>query len=51
MAALLPCMVSLLLVPLLVYWLVRPEIKHTPDALNPPVRNWRKWAACHAVSG
>lgn len=31
-AALLPCLVSLLLVPLLVYWLVRPEIKHTPDA-------------------
>lgn len=34
MAALLPCLVSLLLVPLLVYWLVRPEIKHTPDAPN-----------------
>lgn len=34
MAALLPCLVSLLLVPLLVYWIVRPEIKHTPDAPN-----------------
>lgn len=34
MAALLPCTVSLLLVPLLVYWIVRPEIKHTPDAPN-----------------
>lgn len=32
MAALLPCLVSLLIVPLLVYWLTRPEIKHTPDA-------------------
>lgn len=32
MAALLPCVVSLLIVPLLVYWLTRPEIKHTPDA-------------------
>lgn len=31
-AALLPCLVSLLIVPLLVYWLTRPEIKHTPDA-------------------
>ncbi len=24
--------VSFLIVPLLVYWLTRPEIKHTPDA-------------------
>ncbi len=32
MAALLPCVVSLLIVPLLVYWLTRPEIKHTPNA-------------------
>lgn len=32
MAALLPCLVSLLIVPVLVYWLTRPEIKHTPDA-------------------
>lgn len=31
-AALLPCLVSLLIVPLLVYWLTRPEIKHTPNA-------------------
>ncbi|EMD9037759.1 DASS family sodium-coupled anion symporter [Salmonella enterica] len=31
-AALLPCLVSFLIVPLLVYWLTRPEIKHTPDA-------------------
>ncbi|ENL7328366.1 DASS family sodium-coupled anion symporter [Escherichia albertii] len=31
-AALLPCVVSLLIVPLLVYWLTRPEIKHTPNA-------------------
>lgn len=31
-AALLPCTVSFLIVPLLVYWLTRPEIKHTPDA-------------------
>lgn len=30
-AALLPCVVSLLIVPLLVYWLTRPEIKHTPN--------------------
>lgn len=28
-AALLPCLVSFLIVPLLVYWLTRPEIKHT----------------------
>ncbi len=26
------CTVSFLIVPLLVYWLTRPEIKHTPDA-------------------
>ncbi|WP_312927496.1 DASS family sodium-coupled anion symporter [Pseudescherichia sp.] len=32
MAALLPCLVSLLIVPLLVYWLTRPTIRHTPDA-------------------
>lgn len=32
MAALAPCLVSLLLVPLLVYWLTRPQIKQTPDA-------------------
>jgi len=32
MAALLPCLVSLLVVPLLVYWLTRPQIKQTPDA-------------------
>lgn len=31
-AALLPCLASLILAPLLVYWLTRPEIKHTPDA-------------------
>ncbi|EAP7852389.1 DASS family sodium-coupled anion symporter [Salmonella enterica] len=31
-AALLPCQVSFLIVPLLVYCLTRPEIKHTPDA-------------------
>lgn len=31
-AALLPCLFSILIVPLLVYWLTRPEIKHTPDA-------------------
>lgn len=32
MAALLPCLVSLLIVPLLVYWLTRPTIRYTPDA-------------------
>ena len=31
-AALAPCLVSLLIVPVLVYWITRPEIKHTPDA-------------------
>jgi DASS family divalent anion:Na+ symporter len=31
-AALAPCVVSLLIVPVLVYWITRPEIKHTPDA-------------------
>ena len=31
-AALLPCLVSLIVVPLLVYALVRPTITHTPDA-------------------
>ncbi|EMA2752307.1 TPA: DASS family sodium-coupled anion symporter [Escherichia coli] len=31
-AALLPCLFAILIVPLLVYWLTRPEIKHTPDA-------------------
>jgi len=32
MAALLPCLVSLIIVPPCIYWLVRPEIKKTPDA-------------------
>lgn len=32
MAALLPCVVSLLIVPPCIYYLVRPEIKKTPDA-------------------
>ncbi|MGK4846016.1 anion permease, partial [Salmonella enterica] len=29
-AALLPCLVSFLIVTQLCYWLTRPEIKHTP---------------------
>lgn len=32
LAARVPCLVSLLMVPLLVYWLTRPEIRYTPDA-------------------
>ncbi len=32
LAALLPCLVSLLIVPPLIYWLTRPKITHTPDA-------------------
>src|SRR5699024_2057954 len=32
LAALVPCILSLLIVPLLVYWLTKPEIKHTPNA-------------------
>ncbi|TCW00147.1 DASS family sodium-coupled anion symporter [Biostraticola tofi] len=32
LAALLPCLVSLVVVPPCIYWLVRPEIKKTPDA-------------------
>lgn len=32
LAAVAPCLVSLLLVPLFIYWIVRPEIKNTPDA-------------------
>ncbi|AYC20782.1 Putative malate transporter YflS [Dickeya dianthicola] len=31
-AAVVPCVISLLLVPLCVYVLVKPEIRHTPDA-------------------
>lgn len=31
-AAIVPCLASLIIVPLLVYWLTKPEIKHTPDA-------------------
>lgn len=34
-AALMACLVSLLIVPLQVYRLTRPEIKHTPDAPEP----------------
>lgn len=34
LAALLPCAISLMIVPLLVYWLTKPEIKHTPHAPN-----------------
>lgn len=33
-AALLPCALSFMLVPLLVYLIVRPDIRHTPDAPN-----------------
>ncbi|WP_409160406.1 DASS family sodium-coupled anion symporter [Pectobacterium sp. B2J-2] len=32
LAALVPCLISLAIVPLLVYWLTKPEIRHTPDA-------------------
>ncbi|MER3381721.1 DASS family sodium-coupled anion symporter [Pectobacterium aroidearum] len=32
LAALVPCLISLAVVPLLVYWLTKPEIRHTPDA-------------------
>ncbi|MDF7680040.1 DASS family sodium-coupled anion symporter [Enterobacteriaceae bacterium ESL0689] len=32
LAAVVPCLVSFILVPLLVYAITRPEIKHTPDA-------------------
>ena len=32
LAALLPALVSLVLVPLLIYWIFPPEIKHTPAA-------------------
>lgn len=31
-AAVVPCLASLIIVPLLVYWLTKPEIKYTPDA-------------------
>lgn len=31
-AAIVPCLASLIIVPLLVYWLTKPEIKRTPDA-------------------
>lgn len=31
-AAVVPCLVSLIIVPVLVYWITKPEIKHTPDA-------------------
>ncbi|WP_159565479.1 DASS family sodium-coupled anion symporter [Budvicia diplopodorum] len=31
-AAVVPCLASLIIVPLLVYWLTKPEIKRTPDA-------------------
>ncbi len=34
-------LVSFLIVPLLVYWLTRPEIKHTPDA--PDLARARRW--------
>ncbi|WP_108649308.1 DASS family sodium-coupled anion symporter [Dongshaea marina] len=32
MAAVVPCLVALLLIPLVVYFLTKPEIKRTPDA-------------------
>lgn len=31
-AAVVPCLASIIIVPLLVYWLTKPEIKRTPDA-------------------
>lgn len=31
-AAIVPCMVALAVIPVLVYWITRPEIKHTPEA-------------------
>lgn len=32
LAAIIPCLISFIIIPLLVYWLVRPTIRHTPDA-------------------
>lgn len=32
LAAVIPCLVSLILIPIVVYALTKPEIKHTPDA-------------------
>ncbi len=34
---------SLLIVPLLVYWLTRPEIKHTPDAPDLARKELAQW--------
>lgn len=32
LAAVVPCLISLLIIPPLVFWLTKPEIRHTPDA-------------------
>ncbi|WP_282815319.1 DASS family sodium-coupled anion symporter [Hafnia alvei] len=32
MASIIPCLISLILIPPLVYWLTKPEIRKTPDA-------------------
>lgn len=32
LAAIIPCLISFIIIPLLAYWLVRSTIRHTPDA-------------------
>ncbi|OSN00364.1 MULTISPECIES: DASS family sodium-coupled anion symporter [Lonsdalea] len=41
-AAVVPCLISLLIIPLCVYWLVKPEIRHTPDAPKLAVAELKK---------
>ncbi|MFP1744286.1 DASS family sodium-coupled anion symporter [Lonsdalea britannica] len=41
-AAVVPCLISLLVIPLCVYWLVKPEIRHTPDAPKLAVAELKK---------
>ena len=52
LGSIVPGIVALLLVPLLIYRIYPPEVKHTPHATRVrAVKNWRRWARCRATSG
>ncbi|MFC0228320.1 DASS family sodium-coupled anion symporter [Serratia aquatilis] len=44
-AAVVPCLISLCIVPLLIYWLAKPEIRHTPDAPKLAISELQKMGA------
>ena len=50
-AGFVPGVVSLLVVPLLIYRLYPPEMTHTPEARNWRGRGCGRWGRCRATSG